>query len=326
MNDQYLIRWFKEQDLSFYIDGLNQNLYDCYDEDRFRWKMVNIPFSLGFVPIVVIEYESKPVAFNSFLPLKIRYGSDKFNIVQGCDGFVHTDHRRMGLFQETLRFMTSELINKGPLMLLGFNFAGATGAAQKAGSSITSDIERMVVKPSQLHQFKTYQEVTIEEIDINELGRIYESWANYNNFFHIYRTIEYLKWRYSHPIRNSSFFCIRYNDIVGYVTFSLEFEYDKTSNIFIEDYTTQMSNTKIISSVLDKLLKTHDNINEITITTPSNSKIFTTSLSLGFQPDSSYTLIMKKIAGLESMGDRLFRNGLELTDIRNWHITCSDVY
>ena len=326
LNDCYTIRWFENKDLPYYIEGLNMNLYDCYDEARFKWKMVNTPFSLGFASIVVVEYGNEPVAFNSFLPLKVRRGSEIFTIVQGCDGFVNPDHRRMGLFQETIRFMSTELSGKGPEMLMGFNFAGATGAAQKAGSTVTCDVEKWTAKVSDIIKLEINPDVLIEETTLNDISRIYESWVSDTDLYHYYRAPEYLSWRYSHPLRKSHFFRITYGDLIGYVIASLEFENDKSFNIFIEDYTPMISKVKVLSAAIEKFLLLHDKIHEISFTTLSNSSISLASLTLGFQPESMYKLIMKPIIGLESIGNKLFRNGIEITKIDKWHITCSDVY
>jgi len=40
----------------------------------------------------------------------------------------------------------------------------------------------------------------------------------------------------------------------------------------------------------------------------------------------SYSMIVMAIESLETMGNRFYRKGLELTDIGNWHITGSDVF
>ena len=140
----YEVRWFRDGDLDFYISGLNRTLYDRYDEGRFQWKFLESPSSLDFVPIAVVveEGSGKPVGFNSFLPLEVRAKGGDFLAIQGCDGFVDRKHRRKGLFQKTLHFMTVELAGKGPEVLIGFNFAGSTGAAQKAGSSVACDVDR----------------------------------------------------------------------------------------------------------------------------------------------------------------------------------------
>jgi hypothetical protein len=47
---------------------------------------------------------------------------------------------------------------------------------------------------------------------------------------------------------------------------------------------------------------------------------------LGFVPDHIYTLIMKNILGLEERGKRLYRSGVELTNLAEWQIVSSDVF
>jgi len=62
--------------------------------------------------------------------------------------------------------------------------------------------------------------------------------------------------------------------------------------------------------------------------TPSGSALGLTLSSLGFSPDPdvSYSMIIKAIEDLEAKGNTLYRNELELTDIKNWYITGSDVF
>ncbi|HUS78950.1 MAG TPA: hypothetical protein VM050_09875, partial [Patescibacteria group bacterium] len=138
MSDEYFVRWFQEEDVEPFINGLNVDLWDEYNEDVFRWKFREDPFNLGFTSIAVVEHvpSGRPVAFNSFLPLQVRRGSEVFLVVQGCDGFVDREHRRRGLFQRTLRFLSEEIKGKAPEALIGFNLMEAAGAAHKAGSEL----------------------------------------------------------------------------------------------------------------------------------------------------------------------------------------------
>ena len=40
------MRWFREDDLQWYVDGLNKALWSEYDEKVFNWKFRDNPFNL----------------------------------------------------------------------------------------------------------------------------------------------------------------------------------------------------------------------------------------------------------------------------------------
>jgi GNAT superfamily N-acetyltransferase len=325
LSGQYRVRWFEEGDLPAYIRGLNENLYDEYDEARFKWKMVDSPFSLGFVSIAVVEQAGKPVAFNSFLPLMVRRGRDIFSIVQGCDGFVEPKHRRMGLFQETLKFAFRELAEKGPQMLMGFNFAGSARAAQKVGSMLTCDFVALAAKSTDFKRFDRADGVEIDFCSLDELHDLYEIWAQTTLQLHYYRTPKYLRWRYSHPIRRSSFYRIQEGGDTGYATVSLE--RDGTSNaLFLEDYSSILHKPQVLSAFIKHVLDEGEPVNEVYLTEATGSQMSDVAQRLGFVPDHYNTLIMKNIRGLEESGKRLYRDGVELSDIGNWRIVSSDVF
>ncbi len=327
MSGQYRVRWFQESDLDVYIRGLNETLYDEYDDARFKWKMVNTPFSLGFVSIAVVEYDNKPVAFNSFLPLRVRRGRESFAVVQGCDGFVDPKHRRMGLFQETLRFMFKELTGKGPMLLMGFNFSGSAGAAQKVGSTLTSDVHALCAKASDLAKtcVEGEDEVEVKSCSLEELHGIYEDWVASTPRLHYQRTPEYLRWRYSHPIRRSSFFRIHDDSEEGYATVSLEHDGD-SNTLFLEDYTPIIHRPRVASALIKYVQQTGEPINEVYMTETTYSPMNAVAQRLGFMPDHLYTLIMRNIYGLKELGKKLYWGGIELTSVDGWHIVSSDVF
>ena len=325
MSGRYRVKWFEECDLDSYIRGLNKNLYDEYDEARFRWKMVNTPFSLGFVSIVVVEYAGEPVAFNSFLPLRVRRGNDIFPIVQGCDGFVEPEHRRMGLFQKTLRFAFSEFAGMGPEMLMGFNFAGSAGAAQKVGSTITGDFNALYARSVGLMSVDGEDGVEIKPCSLDELHVLYEEWAKTTHKLHYQRTPEYLRWRYSHPIRRSKFYRIKDGDETGYAAVSLE--RDEASNtLFFEDYSPILNKPRVLSALIKRVLDDGESIHEVYLTEATGSLMSDVAQRLDFSPDHYYTLIMKNISGLKESGKNLYRGGIELTNIVNWSIVSSDIF
>ncbi len=327
LSGQYTCRWFEPSDLDAYIRGLNVNLYDEYDEARFKWKMRDTPWSLGFVSIAVVEHGGEPVAFNSFLTLRVRRGDDVFPIVQGCDGFVEPEHRRMGLFQETLKFMFKELSGRGIEMLMGFNFSGSAGAAQKVGSALTGDVHALCAKAVDLAERSVEGEdaVDVKPCSLEELHDIYEHWATTTTKLHYHRTSEYLRWRHSHPIRRSSFYRIRDAGEEGYAAVSLERD-GESNALFLEDYTPIMQRHHVASALIKRIMEWGEPINEVYLTAPTSSPVYAAAQGLGFTPDHFYTLIMRNIRGLEERGKKLYRGGIELTNVTDWHIASSDVF
>ncbi len=327
MSGQYRVRWFVQSDLDAYIRGLNETLYDEYDEARFRWKMVDTPYSFGFVSIATVEYDGAPVAFNSFLPLRVRRGNDTIQVVQGCDGFVEPEHRRMGLFQETLKFMFKELAGRGLEMLVGFNFAGSAGAAQKVGSALAGDFHALVAKAPDLAKVEIAgeDEVDVTPCSLEEMHRLHEDWAKTTTKLHIEKTPDYLRWRHNHPIRRSSFYRIRDGEQTGYAAVSLE--RDKDSNtLFLEDYSPVLHSPRATMALLRRVIASGEPLHEVYLTEAAGSKMYAVAQQLGFAPDHAYTMILRNISGLEERDRRLFKGGVELTGVDNWYATSCDVF
>jgi hypothetical protein len=327
LSGQYSVRWFRDSDLPAYIRGLNETLYDEYDEARFRWKMVDTPYSLGFVSIATVEYNGVPVAFNSFLPLRVGRGDDVFQIIQGCDGLVEPEHRRMGLFQETLKFMFKELAGRGPEMLVGFNFSGSAGAAQKVGSALAGDFHALVAKAPDLAKVETAGEDEVDVIpcSLDEMHRLHEDWAKTTTKLHIEKTPDYLRWRHNHPIRRSSFYRIRDGEQTGYAAVSLE--RDKDSNtLFLEDYSPVLHSPRAAMALIRRVIASGEPLNEVYLTEAVGSKMYSVAQQLGFTPDHAYTMILRNISGLEERDKRLFKDGVELTGVENWCLTSCDVF
>ena len=83
---------------------------------------------------------------------------------------------------------------------------------------------------------------------------------------------------------------------------------------------------RVISALIKCVLGRGEPVNEVYLTAPICSPIYTAAQTLGFAPDHLYTLIMRNIRGLEVRDKRLFRGSIELTDVSGWHITSSDVF
>ena len=179
MSDEYIVRWFEEGDLASFIDGLNVDLWDEYDVEVFRWKFREDPFNLGFTSIAVVEHvpTGTPVAFNSFLPLQVRFGEKVFLAVQGCDGFVDREHRRRGLFQRTVVFLSEEMRGRTPEILIYFNLMEAAGAARKAGSELAYDLDKCQIESGALGGLVTRRGFELTPIDVEKYHELYEEWA-----------------------------------------------------------------------------------------------------------------------------------------------------
>lgn len=331
MSGPYRLRWFEDGDLEAYIFGLNENLYDLYDEHRFRWKFQENPSSLGFVSIAVAEAPGgKPVAFNSFLPLRVRVGNEVLIVVEGCDGFVSRGHRGAGLFQETLKFMARELKGRGPEFLMGFNFAGSAGAARKAGSAVSCDVQRWRAKPEEISKQKLgIGDISVKPAGVDKVQALCKEWASSNSKLHVLRSSEYLRWRFlGSPRRSFKLFAIEDGGEEGYVAVSTDTDGHGSLELSIDDYTPMISREPVASAVLGHILHLYPNLSEVSALTPSGSALGSTLSGLGFSPDPdvSYSMIIKAIEDLEAEGNNLYRKGLELTDIGNWYITGSDVF
>ena len=331
MSEPYRLRWFEDGDLETYISGLNENLYDLYDERRFRWKFLHNPGSLGFVSIAVAEAPGgEPVAFNSFLPLRVRVGGENFTVVEGCDGFVSRGHRGAGLFQETLRFMARELRGRGPEFLVGFNFAGSAGAARKAGSVVSCDVQRWRAKPEEISKHGLeIGGISVKPVGIDEVQALYEKWASSNTKLHVLRSPEHLRWRFlGSPRRSYNLFVVEIGGDEGYVAVSTDTNDQGSLELSIDDYTPTISMGPVAAAALGHILRLFPNLSEVSALTPSGSAFGSTLSGLGFSPDPdvSYSMIIKAIEDLEAEGNNLYRKGLELTDIGNWYITGSDVF
>ena len=325
MVEDYRVRWFREEDLDKYISGLNHTLYTEYNFNRFKWKWIDSPSTLGFITIAVVEDTSGlPIAFNSFLPLQLRSGDDIIKIVQGCDGYVDPEYRRMGLFQKTISFMVSELQDEGPEILMGFNFAGATGAATKAGSYATTSFQEWKLNEPNLNSDSN---VIVEKIDVEEYFQVYKSWSSSTKMLHIDRRLEYLRWRFNKaPRREYRLYKVKARGTVGCIAASLGEDTEKTMDLSLDDYLPTLADHSIFSSALNFISEDFGGVDEVLLTTGGGSPIERVIDNLGFKPTPRFTLIMRPIAQVNEKDGKIYRNDVELTDISNWHLTGSDIY
>jgi hypothetical protein len=326
LTEDYIVRWFNEDDLYAYIAGLNRALYDEYNEDVYEWKWRLTPVSVGFTPIVVVEHRTNgPVAFNSFLPIEIRRKDDIFIALQGCDGFVDKKHRRRGLFQKTITFLKEEQERLKAEFLMGFNLVEAAEAVRKAGSEIAYDMNKCFLNPKFVGKYFE-NTIYLEPIKIKDLYRLYFNWAITSSLFHINRSMEYLKWRIEkHPFKETQPFVIYEEDeLIGYLVTDLVTEGDKTT-LTINDYNPGLL-VKALGGIIEKLGILFCDATVIEIDTVQGGEPQKIAERLGFKVTPWYQVIMKALKGTSQREGAVYRKDLELSNVLNWHLTESDIY
>lgn len=324
--EDYTIRWFKEQDLDIYIEGLNKALYDEYDEKLFNWKWRENPNRLPFKSIAVVDHkEDGPVAFNSFLPIEIRYGSEVFKALQGCDGFVDEKHRRRGLFQKTIIFLEDEAAKVEAEFLIGFNLVEAAEAAQKAGSDLTYDVNKCFIKPENIGK-ASIKNVKLEPINLEELHKLYSRWASKSKLFHINRSLPYLKWKIEkHPFKISQPYSITLDkETIGYIVTDKVIEGKKTT-LTINDYNPGLI-YKYMKSIIQCIKYIQRDITVIEIDAIQSEESQSAFSKLGFDIIPWYKVIMKPLHGINHKDGTVYRKGVKLSAMNNWHIAEGDIY
>lgn len=326
MSEDYSVRWFKEDDVEPYIAGLNQTLYDEYDEKVYNWKWGKNPNRLGFISIAVVEHiDDGPVAFNSFLPIEIRRGKQVFKAIQGCDGFVDRMHRRQGLFQQTLTFLESEKENIDTEFLMGFNLVEAAGAARKAGSELAYDMNKCFLKPDDIKKSRGKQ-IELDPIAVTVLHDLYLGWAKESRLYNLNRSLDYLRWRtQEHPFKKIDIYGVRQEeDFIGYIVTDRVTEGEKTT-LTINDYNPGLIN-KHLGSIVENIVERHPDVTVIEMDTMQGGERQRTARRLGFEVVPWYQVIMKALRGTEQYEGAVYRNGLKLSHIRNWHLAESDIF
>lgn len=328
MSDEYTTRWFKEEDLPFFLAGLNTELWEEYSKNVFKWKFQDDPFNLGFTSIITVEHipTREPVAFNSFLPLQVRVGEVKFPCLQGCDGFVDKGHRRKGLFQRTLRFLSQEIRGKEPEVLIGFNLVNAAGAAEKAGSQITCDINRLYLSRDTPLRLTSFGRLKLEPAGVDEVSQIYEGWARISKLFHFHRTKSYLEWRiHRHPVREQHpYRCLVDNATTGYLIVDLV-EESQGYTLTLNDYTPGLLEN-LLPDAVSALIEVHPEVVSIDLMARRKSSLHGAALTSGFRTEPLYRVIMMALNNSKQEGGSVYRGNLEVTDTEKWHFVAGDVY
>jgi hypothetical protein len=330
MPQGYSLRWFQNGDLDTYIEGLNESLYDRYDRERFQWKFGDNPSTLGFNSIVVaVDDESgRPVGFNSFLPLEIRTGEKIVPIFQGCDGYVQKEHRRRGIFSETIKFMDENLSSDGPVHLMGFNFTGSTAAAVKAGSIAVCDINFWEIEPTDFHgQSNHHGSYSLGEIKAEEAHLLYSVWATNRDHPHIHRSLDYLNWRFEKsPLRDYKFYNLKErNNDLGYVILSIVENSEGETIVGLDDFILNTTNPSAVIGAMTEAIKVEEDAAKIELLTKKGAALENSLERLNIEPDPRYTMIFKQLFGNRSprLASKVEKGDLLHGD---WHITSSDIY
>ena len=330
VDPNYLVRWFTEDDLDYYIQHLNNSLYNEYNEELFRWKFLENPFKIDIVPIAMVEEikTGKLVGFNSFLPLELNTVSTQFPIIQGCDGYIERGHRRKGLFQKTIHFVTDYFSGGGPELLLGFNFVESLGAARNAGSISTTSINRWFFEPYQIEmKLDRVNELELNRSNVSRVHEIYQETSG-GHVIHLHRTLEYLEWRFvESPLRDYEICEYSLGDTRGYIIFSTIEDEEGRMELSIDDYFPPLSDANVFFRILHKILDEYPNVEIVELYTRENDVIDVEVPKMGLEIDREprYTMIMKPIK-LDIVDDQIIRNGINLSDIGAWHLTKSDIY
>jgi hypothetical protein len=328
LSDEYVVRWFREDDLPAYVEGLNKDLYDEYDEEVFDWKFRRAPFSLGFISIAVVEHvpTGAPVAFNPFMPLEVRVGGEVFTALQGVDGFVDEAHRRRGLFQRTITFMAEEMKGRSPELLFSFNLAEAAGAAHKADSELVYDMDKCLLDRGRFAGLARRGGVELEPIGTETYHRLYETWAETSGLIHLHRAVPYLRWRVDeNPVREvTPYRLVSSGAPRGYVVVD-EVTEGGINQLTIDDYPPGLLDAAL-PEVIACLNVLHPDAGVVEVNAVRGSRLEEAAYSMGFTVRPWLTVIMKALNNVVQEGGEVYRGELRLSDVNNWHLTPSDIY
>ena len=117
--------------------------------------------------------------------------------------------------------MTDYFSDKGPELLLGFNFVESLGAAKKAGSISTALINRWFFKPNQIvTRLEPISDLKLTRINHRRAHDIYQCNLK-KKVIHLHRTPEYLDWRFNKSsLRDYFLFEYKTEDHGGYIVVS----------------------------------------------------------------------------------------------------------
>lgn len=95
--EEYTVRPFRPGDRETYLT-LHEDVFGIENTSEwFAWKYERNPF-VDRVPITVAERDGKVVGAVSAFPLEMHTGTRVVRVYISCEGFVHPEHRRRGVF------------------------------------------------------------------------------------------------------------------------------------------------------------------------------------------------------------------------------------
>jgi hypothetical protein len=224
--------------------------------------------------------------------------------------------------------MTDYFSDKGPELLLGFNFVESLGAAKKAGSISTALINRWLFKPNRIEiGLDPISDLSLTRTNHRRVHNIYQR-SSKEQVIHLHRTQEYLDWRFNKsPLRDYILFEYQTGDHSGYIVVSsIEDEEGKTE-LSIDDYFPVFTDANLFFTILREILKEFQDIDVVELYVRNNDVLDRALIQIGLEKDQEprYTLIMKPIRKGIS-GSQILRNDVNLSNTKNWHITKSDIY
>ena len=272
---------------------LNNSLYNQYDRERFLRKFQQSAYKLDIVPIAIFEERKtgKKVGFNSFLPLEIKTGNTIIPIVQGCDGYIERNHRRKGLFQKPIHFMTDHFSEYGPELLLGYNFVESLGAAKKAGSISTALINRWFFKPNRIEtELTSVSDLSVNRTNIRRIHDIYQINSK-TQISHVHRTKEYLDWRFmKSPLRDYLLFEYQTDNQSGYIVVSRVEDEEGNLELSIDDYFPVFPDAKLFFSALGEIMNELHDIEVIELYNRNNDVLDQALLQKGLKKKTRTSL------------------------------------
>ncbi len=208
---------------------------------------------------------------------------------------------------------------------MGFNLVEAAGAARKAGSELAYDMNKCFLKPENVKKNRG-QRVELEPISVETLHELYMGWAEGSRLYNLNRSLDYLRWRtQEHPFKKIETLGVQANgEYIGYIVTDKVTEGEKTT-LTINDYNPGLIN-RHLGGIVENLAERHRDATVFEMDTVQGGERQRTARRLGFEVVPWYQVIMKALRGTEQREGAVYRNGLKLSHIRNWHLAESDIY
>lgn len=125
---EYTIRPFRRADREAYL-RLHETAFAAeMSPEWFAWKYERNPF-VDHVPVTVAERDGRVVGAVSGFPLRMHTGSRRVTAYVSCEGFVHPEHRRRGVFTRMVRAAWDRHADEGMAFVFGLSGNEKTLAA-----------------------------------------------------------------------------------------------------------------------------------------------------------------------------------------------------